>query len=185
MTNSDVLDFPEQPLVIGERTFRLVDKNHTTFDQDLYVLDNIEQAQLDIAFEETVTMEKMTNLSKKLLLRAWRSGHLWKVLAGVLIEENIPWTVEGAEANAVFFGNLTKQVDKEALQNALATVVVGFFASGASDFTISPKSSDRAEAVIRNAPELLSDALAVFGSGTGTSSSGSSLGTIPRNSRKS
>lgn len=176
----------QKEVVIAGRTFIPAKAGNTTFDQDLYITAAIEDAGIDKVFTEVQNADQLTQMAKRMIVQAYKSGKLWDVLAGVLIEKNIPWSHEYAASTARFFSNLTRNEDKEALNETMAGVVVGFFASAANSFTISQKSSLSDPDVAAFYDMLKQRNIGVSDtSDSGIPSSESSLATIPRSSTES
>ncbi len=110
--------------------------------------------------------------------RLLASGRIPQLLAGAMLEIGVPWTPEGAEKTAEFFGNLTDQADINALDAALMVVIANFFPLTGSSLPTSPSYSPESEP--RN-----SESAEVSTSATGPSSSESSPVTIPNESSTS
>lgn len=131
---------------VAGRVFSTATK--TTFKQDLYLWEALSSANLDNLIEHFDELRNnLTNMGKQVILQAWSSGALFRVLGGVLIEEGVKWTPEAAENNAVFFEELTDPADKEAIRGQMIEVVLHFFVSEAGLRAISQKSlRDNADA---------------------------------------
>ncbi|MBA3684605.1 MAG: hypothetical protein H0W72_05120 [Planctomycetes bacterium] len=122
-------------IVIGGRVFS---QQPTTFEQDLFVMDQAEIAGLgSVAMDLTPDEKDITAVAKAVVLRAYRSGALFLLLAALLVEEGTEWSQETAKANAEFFRHISDPADKRALQPALAGAVLAFFESGADFSAIS------------------------------------------------
>lgn len=132
-----------EKVTLDGRTFRPAFQ--TTFEQDFYLMDRVATAGLDKMVDGLKPDADLEEFSRDLLLKAYRSGKLFEILAGVMIEEDSPlgWMVEEAEANAEFFRNLSDPDDKVALQGVLVGVILGFFVNADGSLTTSPKPSGR------------------------------------------
>ncbi len=128
---------PVLRIVVGGRVFL---QQPTTFEQDLFVMDQAEIAGLGSVAKDLTPDEKdITAVAKAVVLRAYRSGALFLLLAALMVEEGEEWSQETARANAEFFRRISDPEDKKALQPALAGAVLAFFESGADFSGISPE----------------------------------------------
>ncbi len=161
----------DDKIVIANRTFHPATK--TTFNQDLYVLELIEGAEVEALTK--ATKDNLEDAALKVLTRATKSGKLFLLLAALIVEEGTKWTVESSKANAEFFGNLDEPADKEQLHGAIVGVLLSFFVNAEAFSKTSLKSSPAVER--SRAPSSTSaartkkreQAVASFGSEPGTS----------------
>lgn len=111
----------------------------TTFEQDLWIMAHVRNAHLiDIRLTEVTAM---TDLAEDVLMRAYTSGKLFLILAGILTEEDKVWSPDEAVKNATFFSQLKDQESKTNLQAAVVGVLARFFLSAAASLGISTSSS--------------------------------------------
>lgn len=130
----------EDALTVGGRTFHPAQA--TTFEQDLYVLSYIRDAGLDLFPDRReVTEAELQELATDLVVRVFRQGSLFHLLAGILVEDGAGWSLEAAEKNAGFFATLTDAEGKKALNRSLVGLVLGFFIDEDGSSKISLKSS--------------------------------------------
>ena len=125
------------PIVVAGRKFHPAFK--TTFEQDFFVIDLVSESgvqKLAIAKDE-----KLEKIAEEVILTAYRSGNLFRLLAGMVVEEGKKWTVKSAEDNAIFFSELTDPDDKRGLQDALVGVLLSFFVNAEGFSKTSAKSS--------------------------------------------
>ena len=76
-----------------------------------------------------------------MLMSAYRSGKLFEILGGIMVEEGTKWSPERAMETAQFFADLTAPEDKQAIHGIMVGAVLGFFANGGGFTATSPKSS--------------------------------------------
>lgn len=124
---------------VGGRTFRTSAK--TTLKQDLYLWAAISEAGLQNVVDDFDKETKsLSAQGEKDMLHAYRSGALFKVMGGVLVEEGIRWTAAAAERNAEFFEDVDDPEDKKILQAQMVAIVLHFFVSAGALRQTSPKS---------------------------------------------
>ena len=177
-------------------TFRVDGRNFVqetpSFEQEMYIMEQCVQAGLDqVALETTPDGKDLEPAIKRLLIQAYRSGALFKLMAALVVEENKEWTEESAERNANLFRKARDSEAKDGLRPALIGALLAFFESGASLRQISGISTaletdDTIDPAVRpkRGPEpVLSPeaAGALFSSGRSAPSSGKS----PSTKRKS
>jgi hypothetical protein len=130
----------ENELVIAGRRF--LPTMNTSFEQDLYIMDNVRAAKLENVGEQlTENAEEMSALAEEIILKAYRSGRLFAIMGGMLEEEGKGWNPESAAANTKLFAGLTSPEDKEALRGTLVAIILSFFMNEEDFSQISLKSS--------------------------------------------
>jgi hypothetical protein len=135
------MEGPEAITVEG-RTFEHV--VNTTFEQDMWIMDHVRASGLDALPEEMRELTEggeFNKMAERVVLHAYKSGHLFHLLAGTLVEKGEPWTTVSAELNAEFFATITDPESKKALSAGIVGVVLSFFVNEEGYFVISPKSS--------------------------------------------
>ena len=134
---------------LGGRTFSVPE--HTTARQDAYMIGAaIESGVMTYAGKP---LDEATTL--QLAATIFRSGQLEYLLAAALVEDDVPWTTKGANANAEFFAALTDPIDKQQILNGIVAVLTDFFrnaplsstgsrtaSSGAPTASAAPSSDD-------------------------------------------
>lgn len=85
--------------------------------------------------------DDLDRVAEEVILNAYRSGNLFRLLAGLVVEEGKKWSVKSAEANAIFFSELDEKEDKEAIREALLGVLLSFFVNAGEFSKILKKSS--------------------------------------------
>jgi hypothetical protein len=155
----------------------------TTFEQDMLIMKTLRDAGL-VKLAETFDplTENLGEAAQDLIVRAFGSGQLFRLLAATLEEDGTEWSLTACEANAVFFSKLRKKDDKDALHGSIVGVLTGFFVSGVLSSMTSRKSSPASAPDIPpvdDAPSPPSVASPDTTSENGTSSSASSPITDP------
>ena len=142
-------DMEEIVIVLGEgtreeRTFRPSSK--TTFEQDLFLMDIFEESGVGSIMDHIrATDMELSEVGMRIIRQAYRSGQLFLLLGGVLVEDGKKWSEEVAHRNAEYFANLDDPSDKEALHGPVASVVMSFFLNALESSTTSRKSLSRSE----------------------------------------
>lgn len=138
----------EEPVVIrflDGRVFRAATK--TTFKQDIYLMNLLAGTTImEIAGQFDPQTMEMNDFAQAVIRSAYESGNLFRILAGSLTEDGVPWTVAGAEATARYFEDLDDPADKAQLHGPLASVVLNFFLSAVESERTSPKFSSHSDA---------------------------------------
>lgn len=131
----------EPELVLRGRKFVPAGES-TTFEQDLYIMDHVRASGVEqIEFTQADRGPKLAAKAEQVVLQAYRTGQLFHILAGILVEEGKLWSVESANENAKFFAGLNTVADKKAIQGSVVAVILSFFVNEEGSFVISPKSS--------------------------------------------
>lgn len=153
-----------EPIVVSGRTF--YPATDTTFEQDFFILDRIGETGMERM--ELTKDSDLAEVSMDIILSAYRSGKLFELLAGMVKEEGVPWTPEGAIENARFFATLTDQKDKDAIRNSLVGALLGFFVNAVNFSAISLKSLPETEstAPAPAPPPKVGEGLSISVSGT-------------------
>lgn len=113
-----------------------------TFEQELYIMDKATDAGFTDAGGLALDAKgNMPLLARQMLMRAYKSGHLYHLMAALLNEEGVEWSEEEAEKNSAFFRKVKDPESKANLQVALAASVVAFFESAVTSGEISNISS--------------------------------------------
>lgn len=85
--------------------------------------------------------DEMDKVAEEVILNAYRSGNLFRLLAGLVVELGTKWSVKTAEENAIFFAELDDKADKDAIREALLGVLLSFFVNAEAFSKTSAKSS--------------------------------------------
>lgn len=86
--------------------------------------------------------QSLTGPVQQMILRAYKSGALFRLMAALVTEQGTEWTPEAAEANAEFFKHVRDPKSKAKLQPALVAAILAFFESAANSDLTSLISSD-------------------------------------------
>lgn len=175
---------PPRSIALAGRTFVPTDARGTTFGQDMYVMTHARAAGLD-QVEEIIGPERaLEEVAFEIISRAFSSGHLFELLAALLVEEGQAWSEERAQENAVFFAAVTDTEAKRELTEAVVGLVLAFFVKGAASSGISLKSFYAAD-VAGAAPDTdpRSGSAEASRSATSPPSSGSSPAATPSDSQ--
>jgi hypothetical protein len=98
----------------------------TTSRQDGWIVAQFEDAGL-IDLASSGALESNQAAARKVIVAAMGSGAYHRILAGLLVEADQKWSVESAEKNAAFFGELTDPEDKARLMPAFVETLPHFF----------------------------------------------------------
>lgn len=126
-----------EPIVVAGRVFRPTMK--TTFEQDFFVIDLMSNTSVNKL--SAAKGDDLDKVAEEIILNAYRSGNLFRLLAGLVVEEGKKWSVKTAEQNAIFFAELNESEDKEAIREALLGVLLSFFVNAEAFSKTSAKSS--------------------------------------------
>lgn len=147
------------------RTFRPSQK--TSFKQDFYVMERMELAKIDQMVAGFTKEGNAEEYAQQLLIAAYKSGKLFEILAGVMVEDGTKWTEEAALANAEFFEYLEEEEEKEQITQSLAAVVLGFFThAGLSSRTSKSASGSPREGLTLHPGKKFTEAPTTTESGT-------------------
>jgi hypothetical protein len=115
-------------VTLGGKLFRTTPD--TTFEQDMFVMDEIQAVGFEHIKEELHKDGEMTDKTAGILIRAYKSGHLFRLLSGTLVEVGKEWNPEDAKLNAGFFARLKDRESKETLQRQLLGIILSFLYAG-------------------------------------------------------
>lgn len=116
-----------------------------TFEQELYIMEQVVESGLDTIgpdLQLDPDSKDLTPVVKKMLVQAYKSGALFRLMGALLVEEGEEWSPELAEAQADLFRKTRDPLAKAALQPALVGAIMAFFESSSSSVPNSPISSD-------------------------------------------
>lgn len=118
-------------LVVDGRTFV---QEPPTFEQEMYILDCVVETGIDkipelqvVGTEEEPDLEQV---AKQMIIRAYRSGALFKLMGSLVVEEGEEWSEALALEQAEIFRTTRDPEAKKQLQPALVGAVLAFFESG-------------------------------------------------------
>jgi len=179
-------------LVVDGRTFV---QEPPTFEQEMYIMQLVVESGLDQPHIKLGIDPKTDDLErpvKELIVNAYKSGNIFKLLGAMVTEKGTEWSREQAERSAELFRKTRDAEGKKQLHPALVGAIVAFFESAKSLETTSPISSVedgvslRPRERTRTEPSLTpSQADQVFRSGTMPSSSEKLPSTKGRRSKRS
>jgi hypothetical protein len=76
--------------------------------------------------------------ARRVVVAALRSDKFHHILAGFLVESDVPWTPESAEQNAKFFADISDLESKQAMLNVFVGLLHGFFTVAVPSLTPTP-----------------------------------------------
>lgn len=112
----------------------------TTARQDGWVMVQVAEAGLDKFAGKTLD----ESIAHEVVMQSFRSGRMFHLLAGMLVECDVKWTPAIAEQNAEYFAEITDPASKAAMQDAFVGVLLGFFLSAPTSSAPSPSVSTEA-----------------------------------------
>lgn len=117
-------------MVIEGRTFV---QDVPTFEQELYIMDRATACGLTsfkgLAFNPD--KDDLEEVVKQMIVTAYRSGEIFRLIGAMVTEEGTEWSVEQAEASADLFRKTRDPEAKRLLQPALVGAIIAFFESAA------------------------------------------------------
>jgi len=126
-----------------------------TFEQEMYIMEAVVESGIDkvpsLELAGSADAPDLEIVAKQMLLTAYRSGALFKLLGALVVEDGQEWSVDLAERQAELFRKTRDQESKKQLQPAMIGAVLAFFESGGGSGMTSPISSDLV-AVTANSP---------------------------------
>lgn len=127
----EVTEIPKvQKITVNGRTF--VPHTDTTIEQDEYIALILEESGLSKLRKFDPLVDDFTEASRLLVMRAFATGKLFKLLGAMLTENpELDFSFEAAEERTEFLRKLKRPVDKDALRGAIVALILGFFVSGA------------------------------------------------------
>lgn len=178
----------KEPFVFVVEGRRFV-QEPTSMDQDNYIMKQSMQAGLDEAqLALAASGDDLERGVKLLLVKAYESGALFRLLAGILIEEGEEWTPQSADANADFFRKSRDPEAKRNLYPAMVGAIIGFFENGDGLSRTSLGSLVAADdpeiSVVPKRRISPDEAVALFSSPSGKSSSENSSSSSKTKTRK-
>lgn len=111
-----------------------------TFEQEMYILQQVTEAGFDRIPNDVMLAVNPENpddadldpLVKQMIIRAYASGTLFRLMAALVVEKGTEWSPERAAEIADLFRKTRDPAAKKQLQPALVGAVLGFFESGVS-----------------------------------------------------
>jgi hypothetical protein len=121
-------------MVIEGRTFV---QESPSFEQDLYIMEQVTEAGLvQLGGLKLDDSQNLPHMAQQMLLQAYKSGALFRLIGALMVEEGTEWSPEQAAINAEFFRKVRDPDSKRHLQTAMVGAVVAFFENaGSSDLT--------------------------------------------------
>ena len=178
-------------VVVEGRTFV---QETPTFEQEMYIMQQVVEAGLDTPNLtlglDPANPKDLDRPIKQLIVHAYKSGTLFKLLGSLMVEKGTEWSEEQAERNAELFRHTRDEEGKRQLHPALVGSIIAFFESAGRLEGTSPISSHETdEAFLPNVSvrpkttETVAEAL--FRSGTSPLPSERSPSTKVSRSKKS
>lgn len=116
----------EEGIVVAGRRFRRAAT--TTFEHDAYTMRQLrDSGLLTVAQRFDPLHDDINDLTTTVIVDAFSSGKLFTLLAAVLVEDTVKWSLASAEANAAFFRGLTDPTDKAELRAFIPWALLNFF----------------------------------------------------------
>ncbi len=121
-----------------------------TFEQEMYIMDTVVETGIDripsLQLDSSSDKPDLEAVAKHMIVRAYRSGALFRLMASLVVEEGTEWSKEACEEIADLFRTTRDVEAKKQLQPALVGAIFAFFESaGDSDLTSRISSDDLAE----------------------------------------
>lgn len=133
-------------LVVEGRTFV---QDTPTFEQEMFIMQQVMECGLDQPhIKLNLDPENNQDLERpvrQLIVEAYKSGTLFKLLGAMVTEKGTEWTPEQAAETASLFKNTRDPKAKAQLHPALVGAILAFFESAGSLGPISPISSEGEE----------------------------------------
>lgn len=129
-------------LVVDGRTFV---QEPPTFEQELYIMQMVTEIGLDRLGPSLQLTDDNTDLqpiARQMIVQAYKTGLLFKLMGSLVVEQGQEWTPELAEAQGELFRKTRDPEAKKQLQPALIGAIFAFFESGVSSDLTSHISSD-------------------------------------------
>lgn len=127
-------DLPQlEPITVGDVTYIPAGKIRSA-EQDMYFMDLVDQVGLDNLSEDQLWNSNLDKAARSLLLKAYRSGHLWLMLGTAMVEKGAEtdWTPEVAEEVGEVFRRVTDPKARETLEKNMVVMIMDFFVSALS-----------------------------------------------------
>jgi hypothetical protein len=135
---ADLADLKLLNVEFDGRTFRM--QTDMTVEQDLYVMDLIERMGLTEADLNDLTrgnQPEKEKAARSLILGAYRSGELFKLIGTLMNEDDVEWTPEVSEENAELFATMRDKKVKAKILKNLTMLLLAFFTYGLPSSQIS------------------------------------------------
>jgi hypothetical protein len=120
-----------------------------TFEQEMFIMQQVVEAGLDTP---NVTLgldpdnpKDLNQPIKQLIVHAYKSKTLFKLLGAMVVEKGTEWSEEQAHRNAELFRTTRDEEGKRQLHPALVGAIIAFFESAGSLEKTFPTSSPEAE----------------------------------------
>lgn len=113
------------------RTFRRA--TSTSVDQDAYVTKRLRDSGLSGILDEfDPAKDDIAALNERIIWEAFERGVMYEVLAGILVEDGVPWSRATAAKNAKMMAEITDQAEKAPILSSAADFLFDFFAVAAA-----------------------------------------------------
>jgi hypothetical protein len=118
-------------LTLAGRTFRRA--TSTTVDQDAYVTKRLRDSGLAKILDDfDPRTDDLLALNERIVWEAYERGVMYEVLAGILVEDGVPWTRSRAAANAAMIAARTDHAEKAVILTSSADFLFDFFTVAAA-----------------------------------------------------
>jgi hypothetical protein len=113
-------------VTLAGRRFRAL--GATTFEHDAYLMQALADSKLLTTLQRFDPLhQELDDLSSAIIIECFRSGKLFAILAGVLVEDGAAWSPATAARTADFFASLSDPADKAALRDIIPFALLNFF----------------------------------------------------------
>lgn len=126
----------QETITLGGREFESAEVS--TLEHDCWFLERLGEAELDqVVIGENETAD---DFARGLMHRVMREGHVFRLLAGLIVPVGGTWSPEVARDTAAFLAQLTETEDKEEVTVLISSMLLDFFERGLSSIVTSPGS---------------------------------------------
>jgi len=138
-------------IILKGRTFRRA--TSTSVDQDAYVTKRLRDSGLSTILQSfDPAVDDIVSLNERIIWEAFERGVMYEVLAGVLVEDGVPWSRATAAKNAMLMAQITDPSEKAPILSSVADFLFDFFAVAAAWSSASMKSIGKARATASGRP---------------------------------
>ena len=135
-------------VTLAGRTFRAL--GVTTFEHDAFMMQALTEANLLSTLQRfDPARQELGDATAAIIVQCFRTGKLFDLLGGVLVEDGTTWTPQTAATAARFFAGLTDPADKDALEAVIPFVLLRFFLRAGASWKASLRYSTSSDARAR------------------------------------
>lgn len=137
---SAIAAFMARPIIVGGRTYKLLESATLTVERRWYIESEIEAGGFQKIFRDYAVTPEQDDDRADFIVMAYRTGHLFALVAGLLSEGGKTWTPALAAEQAAFFAAQTGGADAETLRTVVIIAAACFFVSAGRSKKISRNS---------------------------------------------